>query len=51
MKWIDKWQNYVGFQGKEKSEEHPGKIDNNDIVEEVSRSGNGTVVESVKLAE
>mmetsp|Transcript_31098 Transcript_31098/g.47497 ORF Transcript_31098/g.47497 Transcript_31098/m.47497 type:complete len:81 (-) Transcript_31098:2782-3024(-) len=31
MKWIQKWQSYVGFEG-EPSSEKPGKMDNSDIV-------------------
>ena len=33
MKWINKWQNYVGFNQEESTKgDHPGQIDNSDIV-------------------
>lgn len=41
MSWIQKWQSYVGFDELSKGEtqkEHPGKIDNCDIIEPFAMS-------------
>jgi len=36
MKWIEKWQLYVNFDGEEESKsterKHPGKVDNTDLI-------------------
>jgi len=42
MAWIDQWQKFVGFD-QQKSDKHPGKIDNSDIIFEHSRNAQNEV--------
>ena len=32
MNWINKWQQFIGFDGEPDSKSHPGKMDNSDII-------------------
>lgn len=51
MSWITKWQNYVGFDKQDGDDEplgpHPGKMDNQDIIEPNFIGTNNQIVSTV----
>lgn len=50
MQWIYKWQAYVGFDDQNKDmvgKNHPGKIDNSDIIQAYALSGDNQLISTI----